>query len=179
MAQLFAFDGKQPRIADGVFLAPTATLIGDVEVAEGCSIWFGAILRADFDAIRVGPGSSIQDNCVLHTDSGYPTLIGAQVTVGHAAVLEACVVEDGAVIGMAAALLARAHVGAGAMVAAGAVVAEGMQVPAHHLVAGVPARVKKPLDGAARTWVTRAAPEYRDLASRYLAARVAESQART
>jgi carbonic anhydrase/acetyltransferase-like protein (isoleucine patch superfamily) len=171
MAHLVAFNGKHPRVAEGVFLAPTATLIGDVEVAAGCSIWFGAVLRADFDAIRIGPGTSIQDNCVVHTDTGCPTLIGARVTVGHAAVLEACVVEDGAVIGMSAALLARAHIGTGAMVAAGAVVGEGMQVPSHHLVAGVPAQVKKPLGGAARTWVTRAAPEYHALASRYLAAR--------
>jgi carbonic anhydrase/acetyltransferase-like protein (isoleucine patch superfamily) len=73
MARLFAFEGKLPRIADGVFLAPTATLIGDVDVAEGSSIWFGAVLRADFAAIRVGPGTSIQDNCVVHTDTEMPT----------------------------------------------------------------------------------------------------------
>jgi carbonic anhydrase/acetyltransferase-like protein (isoleucine patch superfamily) len=168
-ATILSLGGATPRVADDAFLAPTAVLIGDVTVEAGASVWFGAVLRADFDAIVVGPGSCIQDNAVLHTAEGLPTRVGADVAVGHLAMLEGCTVEDGALVGMGAIVLQRARVGAGAMVAAGAVVGEGREVPAGMLAAGVPAAVKKELDGSSREWVQIAAREYQALQRRYRA----------
>jgi len=168
-ATILSLGGATPRVADDAFLAPTAVLIGDVTVESGASVWFGAVLRADFDAIVVGAGSCIQDNAVLHTAEGLPTLVGSNVAVGHLAMLEGCTVEDGALVGMGAIVLQRARVGAGAMIAAGAVVGEGREVPAGMLAAGVPAVVKKELDGSSREWVEIAAREYQALQRRYRA----------
>jgi carbonic anhydrase/acetyltransferase-like protein (isoleucine patch superfamily) len=167
VATLVELDGRAPRVSAEAWLAPTATLIGDVEIAAGASVWFGAVLRADFDAIRIGPGSSIQDNAVLHCAEDLPTVVGADVVVGHMAMLEGCVVEDGALVGMGAIVLQGARVGGGAMVAAGAVVTEGGEVPAGMLAAGAPAQVKKALDGASAGWVRGAAHEYQTLRDRY------------
>jgi carbonic anhydrase/acetyltransferase-like protein (isoleucine patch superfamily) len=169
MAHLVELDGVAPRVAEHAWLAPTAVLIGDVEIAAGASVWFGAVLRGDFSSIRIGPGACVQDNAVLHCAHDLPTLVGENVTVGHMAMLEGCVVEDGALIGMGAIVLQRARVGARAMVAAGSVVAEGGEVPPGVLVAGTPARVKKELDGSSKGWVEGAAREYQGLRDRYRA----------
>jgi carbonic anhydrase/acetyltransferase-like protein (isoleucine patch superfamily) len=165
---IYAFEGKEPRIADDAFVAPGATLIGDVVLEAESSVWFGAVLRGDFDRIVVGAGSCVQDNAVLHAAEGLPTIIGAGVTVGHAALLEGCVVEDGALIAMGAIVLQRARVGAGALVGAGSVVREGQEIPPGVVAAGVPAVVKKDVDGSSRRWVETAAAEYRELRRRYL-----------
>jgi carbonic anhydrase/acetyltransferase-like protein (isoleucine patch superfamily) len=165
---LYGLEGKEPRVADDAFVAPTATLVGDVVLEAESSVWFGAVLRGDFARIVVGKGSCVQDNAVLHTAEGLPTIVGANVTVGHAAMLEGCVVEDGAVIAMGAIVLQRARVGAGALVGAGSVVREGQEIPAGALAAGVPAVVKKEVDGSSRQWVETAAAEYRELRRRYL-----------
>jgi carbonic anhydrase/acetyltransferase-like protein (isoleucine patch superfamily) len=165
---IHAFEGKEPDIAADVFVAPTATLVGDVALESGTSVWFGAVLRADFDRIVVGEGSCIQDNAVVHTAAGLPTIVGANVTVGHAALLEGCVVEDGAVVAMGAIVLQRARVGAGALVAAGSVVREGQEIPPGVVAAGAPAVVKKEVDGSSRRWIETAAAEYRQLRRRYL-----------
>lgn len=169
MALVLELDGKRPRVARDAFVAPNATLIGDVEVGPGASIWFGVVLRADFDAIRVGAGSCVQDNAVLHCADGLPTLVGENVTVGHMAMLEGCVIADGALVGMGSIVLQRARVGEGAMVAAGSVVAEGGEVAPGVLAAGAPARERKQLDGSSRGWVETAAREYQALRARYLA----------
>lgn len=165
---LYAFGGKQPRVADDAFVAPNATLIGDVVLEAESSVWFGAVLRGDFDRIVVGEGSCVQDNAVLHTAEGRPTIVGANVTVGHSAMLEGCVIEDGALVSMGAIVLQGALVGAGALVAAGSVVREGQEIPPRALAAGVPAVIKKEIDGSSRLWVETAAAEYRDLRRRYL-----------
>jgi carbonic anhydrase/acetyltransferase-like protein (isoleucine patch superfamily) len=164
----FAFEGKEPQLAPDAFVAANATLVGDVVLEPESSVWFGAVLRADFDRIVVGRGSCVQDNAVIHTAEGLPTILGSSVTVGHAAMLEGCVVEDGAVISMGAIVLQRARVGAGALVASGSVVREGQEIPAGVVAAGVPALVKKELDGSSRRWVETAAEEYRELRRRYL-----------
>ncbi len=158
----------EPTIAADAFIAPTAVLIGDVVVEEGASVWFGAVLRADFDRIVIGAGSCVQDNAVVHCATDLPTLIGADVTVGHGAMLEGCVVEDGALVGMGAIVLQRARIGAGSMVAAGSVVGEGQEIPRGVLAAGTPAVVKKQLSGSAADWVEKAAKEYQQLRLRYL-----------
>ena len=162
-----SFDGKQPRVARDVFVAPSADLIGDVVVEERASIWFGAVLRGDFSSIVIGAGSSVQDNVVVHCAAGLPTVVGRNVTIGHGALLEGCVIEDGAVIGMGAVVLQRARVGSGSMVAAGAVVREGQEIPAGVVAAGAPAVIKKELDGSAREWVESAARQYQELRARY------------
>jgi carbonic anhydrase/acetyltransferase-like protein (isoleucine patch superfamily) len=165
---IHAFEGKEPDVGADVFVAPTATLIGDVVLEPEASVWFGAVLRGDFDRILVGEGSCVQDNAVVHTAEGLPTMVGANVTVGHAAMLEGCVVEDGALIAMGAIVLQGARVGAGALVAAGSVVREGQEIPAGVVAAGVPAVVKKEVDGSSRRWIETAAAEYRQLRRRYL-----------
>jgi carbonic anhydrase/acetyltransferase-like protein (isoleucine patch superfamily) len=165
---LYAFAGSEPQIADDAFVAPTATLVGAVELRAESSVWFGAVLRADFDRIVIGDGSCIQDNAVVHTAEGLPTIVGANVTVGHAAMLEGCAIEDGALIAMGAIVLQRARVGAGALVAAGSVVREGQEIPPGVVAAGIPAVVKKPVDGSSQHWIETAAAEYRELRRRYL-----------
>jgi carbonic anhydrase/acetyltransferase-like protein (isoleucine patch superfamily) len=144
-------------------------LIGDVEVGAGASVWFGAVLRGDEAAITVGDGANVQDNAVLHCARNLPTVIERNASVGHSAQLEGCIVEQGAVVGMGATMLQRSRLGAGSMLAAGAVLGEGKSVPAGHMAAGVPATVKKPLDGSAGSWVGTTAKHYQDRAILYRA----------
>jgi carbonic anhydrase/acetyltransferase-like protein (isoleucine patch superfamily) len=168
MAHFLSFDGKEPDVAPDAFIAPTAVLIGDVVVEEGASVWFGAVLRADFDRIVVGAGSSVQDNCVLHTNEDLPTVIGKNVTVGHLSLLEGCVIEDGAIVGMGSIVLNRARVGRRALLAAGSVVTEDGEIPPEVLAAGAPAEARKSLDGSSAKWIEGAAREYQALRLRYM-----------
>ncbi|MFC1660530.1 gamma carbonic anhydrase family protein [Gemmatimonadota bacterium] len=170
MAILIPFRGKHPRVADDAFLAPTAVLVGDVSIGTQASIWFGAVLRGDQpgQGISVGPRTSIQDNCVIHVGDWQPTLIGADVTVGHGARCESCTIEDGAVIGMNAVILQEVLVGSGSVVAAGAVVLEGTRIPPGSVVAGVPARIRKTVDGSAAEYVGRSSGHYVSLSREYL-----------
>jgi len=163
----FELDGRRPRVHPDAFVAPTAVLIGDVEVGPHASIWFGAVLRGDQARIVVGAGSNVQDNAVVHCAEGLPTLIGENVTVGHQACLEGCVVEDRAVVGTGAIMLQRSRLGAGAMLAAGGVLPEDGEVPPGHLAAGVPAQVKKQLSGSSARWTTSAAAHYQENGRRF------------
>jgi carbonic anhydrase/acetyltransferase-like protein (isoleucine patch superfamily) len=167
VATILEYKGKRPRIDPGAFIAPTATLVGDVRVADGASIWFGAVLRADESYIEIGTDVSIQDNVVIHCAPDLPTLVRARATVGHAAVLEGCIVEEEALIGMSAVVLHHACVGAGTLVAAGAVVPERMVTGPSVLVAGVPARVKRPLTTSGRAATAIAADKYQELVAGY------------
>jgi len=164
---LIEFEGKRPQIGENVYIAPTAVLIGDVIVEESASIWFGAVLRGDFGRIRIGRGSNVQDNVTMHVYEHGDTVLEENVTVGHGAVLEGCHVGAGSVIGMNAVVLPRSRLGRQVMVAAGAVVSEGAEIPDRVLIAGIPAKVKKPLDGSALEWVGIAAQEYLELQARY------------
>ena len=170
MATLLELDGIAPTIGEGVFLAPTAVLVGDVRVGDRANIWFGAVLRGDTSFIEVGAESSVQDTAVIHCAEDLPTVLGRRVVVGHGALLEGCVIEDEALIGMGAIVLQRARVGAAAMVAAGAVVSERAEVAAHMLVAGVPAVEKKRLSGSALRWTRSASDEYQEFSRRYMTA---------
>lgn len=165
---VIALGGKKPSVAADAYVAPTATLIGDVVVEPGASVWFGAVLRGDYNRIVVGAGSCLQDNAVVHTTDAQPTLIGPNVAVGHLAMLEGCTVEDGALVGTGSIVMRMVRIGHHAMVAAGSVVLEGTEVPPRVLVAGVPAEVKKSLDGRAAEWVEAAAKDYQALRLRYL-----------
>jgi carbonic anhydrase/acetyltransferase-like protein (isoleucine patch superfamily) len=170
MANLIPFGGYTPQIHPTAWIAPTATLIGNVVVEAEASVWFGAVLRGDDPdhEIRVGARSSVQDNCVIHVSAQGPTLIGEEVTVGHGAVMESCAIGRGALIGMNAVVLQRATVGEAALIAAGAVVPTGAEIPPRHLAAGAPARVKKELDGESLRWVETSAAHYVALSRRYL-----------
>lgn len=160
-------DGIRPTVADDAFIAPNATLIGDVTVGAGASIWFGVVLRADDAPIRIGPGCNIQDNAVLHVGVGRGVFLGPNVSVGHAAVVHNCTVHEGAVIGMRSCIQDEAVIGAHALVAAGAVVTEGFEVPDHHTAVGVPARVLGPNSERSRFFVDRSAEAYRELTQRF------------
>src|SRR3954447_12623633 len=157
MATIVEVDAVLPTIGEGAWLAPTAVLIGDVRLGDRANVWFGTVLRGDYSYIEGGGGCSIQDAAVVHCAEDLPTIIGADVLVGHGAMLEGCVIEEHALIGMGAIVLQRARVGASAMVAAGAVVGEGGAVSARMLAAGVPAREKKELSGSALRWTETAA----------------------
>jgi carbonic anhydrase/acetyltransferase-like protein (isoleucine patch superfamily) len=165
----FELDGKRPKVHPDAYIAPTAILIGEVEVEAGASVWFGAVLRADEAQIKIGQGANIQDNVVIHCADDLPTIVERDATVGHSAQLEGCVVEQGALVGMGATMLQRSRLGAGSMLAAGAVLPEGKEIPPGHLAAGVPATVKKPLAGSSAGWVQTAAQHYRQRAVTYKA----------
>jgi carbonic anhydrase/acetyltransferase-like protein (isoleucine patch superfamily) len=165
----FALGGMRPKVHPDAYIAPTAVLIGNVEIEAGASVWFGAVLRGDESVIRVGAGANIQDNAVVHCAEDLPTLIESNATVGHSALLEGCIVEEGALVGMGATMLQRSRLGAGSMLAAGAVLTEGENVPPGHLAAGVPAKVKKALGGSSEGWVGSSAEHYRKRALRYRA----------
>jgi carbonic anhydrase/acetyltransferase-like protein (isoleucine patch superfamily) len=168
MAMLFELDGVSPTIGNDVWLAPTAVLIGDVRVGDRANVWYGAVLRGDLSHIEIGEECSIQDNSVLHCAEDLPTVVGRRVTVGHGAMLEGCVVEDGALIGMGAIVLQRARLGAGSVLAAGAVLSERREIGPGMLAAGVPAVEKKPLSGSAQSWAETAAAEYQQYRHSYL-----------
>lgn len=170
MAHLIPFRGRTPTVHSSAFLAPTAVLIGAVEVGPEASIWFGAVLRGDHPehGIRIGARTSIQDNCVIHVSAEGPTLVGDEVTVGHGAVFESCEIRRGALIGMNAVLLHHAIIGEESLVAAGSVVPSGMEVAPRTLVAGSPATARKTLEGESAGWIRGSARHYVELSRAYL-----------
>ncbi len=169
MATVLSLGGKTPRIAPGVFLAPSATVIGDVEIGEGSSVWFGCVLRGDVGKIRIGKQSNIQDLSCLHmTDGVSDVIVGDLVTVGHGVILHGCSVGDGALIGMGSTLLDGVVIGARSLVAAGSLVTSRMVVPAGSLVRGSPARILRDATEEEREMGVRGAEHYVENARRYL-----------
>ncbi|MBV8344679.1 MAG: gamma carbonic anhydrase family protein [Candidatus Eremiobacteraeota bacterium] len=165
---IIEYQGKRPRVAPSAFVAPTAVLIGDVEIGPESSVWFGAVLRGDNGPIRVGARTSVQDNAVVHVSERGRTIIGDDVTVGHCAVMEDCTIERHALIGSNATLLNGCTIGERSLVAAGSVVAEGAAIPAGVVAAGAPAKVKKSLEGEAARWIEDASGAYVTLSRSYL-----------
>ena len=172
MATIISFGGKTPQIDPTAWIAPNATLIGDVHIGPGASVWFGVVMRGDSDRIELGAGSNLQDNVVVHTDTGVPTIIGVNVGVGHLALLHGTRVGAGSLIGMGAKLLNNSVVGEGGFVAAGALVLEGQEIEAGHLAAGVPAKDRGPMNDELAARVKRNAFEYQELSKRYRDAEV-------
>ena len=169
MALIVEFKGYRPQVAESAFIAPTAVLIGNVIVHEGASVWYGAVLRGDHgeQAIEIGARTSVQDNCVIHVAFSRGTTIGEDVTIGHGAILEACDIGNGALIGMNAVVLEHARVGERALVAANSTVLANMEIPPDTLAAGSPAQVKKQIEGGARWWIENSAQHYVELGARY------------
>ncbi len=177
MPTILPFNGFGPKIDPSAFIAPTAVLIGNVTVGPEASIWFGAVLRGDDpeNGIVVGARSSVQENCVVHVGGWAPTLIGRDVTVGHGAKFESCTIGDRSVIGMNAVILQNAHLGDECLVAANSVILEGSRIPPRSLVAGVPAKVKKTLEGNAARWIEGGGSHYVELSRAYLAEGIGQS----
>ncbi|MDQ6858114.1 MAG: gamma carbonic anhydrase family protein [Chloroflexota bacterium] len=164
---LYAFKGKSPRVHPTAFVAPTAVLIGDVTLHEHSSVWFGTVLRGDMDRIEIGPRSNVQDNTTIHTDENEPTIVGADVTIGHNALVHSSVIEPNVLIGQAAVLVGGCVIGTGTIVGAGAVVREKMTVPPHSLVVGIPAKVVREARPEDERWTVKAAEHYVELGAWY------------
>ncbi|MBW4094453.1 MAG: gamma carbonic anhydrase family protein [Acidobacteria bacterium] len=162
MSPIIPFAGKTPVIADSAFIAASASIIGDAELAADSSAFYNVVVRADTAPIRVGSGTNLQDNVVLHADPGFPTTLGAGISVGHGAVVHGCTVEDNCLIGMGATVMNGAVIGSGSLIAGGAVVLEGAVIPPRSLVAGVPAKVRREL-------TDEEVASVRDNATRYVA----------
>ena len=169
---IIEYGGHSPKVHPSAFIAPTAVLIGNVEVGAESSVWFGAVLRGDNGPIRIGARTSIQDNAVLHVSEHGQTVVDDDVTVGHCAVMEDCHIKRRALIGSNAVVLGGASVGKGSLIAAGSVVGEGAQIPDGVLAAGAPARVKKTIEGEAAKWIEISADEYVKLSRSYLGGQV-------
>jgi carbonic anhydrase/acetyltransferase-like protein (isoleucine patch superfamily) len=161
-----------PVVAASAWLAPGVTLIGDVHLHDDASVWYSAVLRADGDRIDIGSGSNIQDGSVVHADPGFPVVVGADVSVGHRAILHGCVVEDDVLIGMGAIVMNGARIGTGSLVAAGALVSEGVQIPPRSLVAGIPGKVRREITDEEHERILANARTYRALMVRHAAAEV-------
>ncbi|HLT62491.1 MAG TPA: gamma carbonic anhydrase family protein [Microlunatus sp.] len=161
------YGDQVPEIDPAAWVAPNATVIGQVTVEAEASVFYGAVLRADMAEIRLGARSNLQDNVVVHTDTGFPTIIGAGVSVGHGAVVHGCTLEDETLIGMHATVLNGAVVGRHSLVAAGTVVLEGTVIPPRSLVAGVPGKVRRELTDAEVDKVIENGRHYLELAAEH------------
>ena len=160
---------KEPNLGNGVFIAPTATVIGDVTAGDDASFWFGTVVRGDVNWIRIGSGTNVQDGSILHvTTDKYPLDMGDRVSVGHGAVVHGCTVGKECLIGIGARILDGASIGAGSIVGAGALVTEGQEVPSGHLVLGIPARVIRPVTPEETDRVLRTAEHYMRLKNAYI-----------
>ncbi len=166
---IFSLDGIAPQIDATAWVAHDANIIGRVVLGPQANIWFGVTIRGDNEEIRVGAGSNVQENCVLHTDMGFPLTIGADCTIGHKAMLHGCTIGDGSLIGMGATILNGAKIGRGCLIGAGALVTEGKEIPDGSLVMGAPGRVVRELDAEARARLLRSAEGYRRNAARFRA----------
>ncbi len=169
--QLWALEGGSPDIDQDAWIAPTATVVGRVKVGPTSGIWYGAVLRAEFEDITIGAGSNLQDGVAAHVDPGFPLTVGENVSVGHNAVLHGCTIGDGSLVGMGAIVMNGAVIGEGSLVAAGALVLEGTQVPPRSLVAGVPAKVRRELTDDEVNHNGLNAAVYRELLKQHRAAR--------
>ena len=143
---IYELDGKAPQLGEGAWVADSAQVIGQVELGENASVWYGTVIRGDVEKIRIGRNSNVQDLSVLHADFGVPLVIGDNVTIGHQVMLHGCTIGDGALIGIQAVVLNNAKIGRNCVVGAGAVVTEGKEFPDNSLIVGSPAKAIRTLD---------------------------------
>lgn len=170
--KLHPYRGKLPSIADGAFIAPSATLIGDVEVGAESSIWYGSVLRGDVEPIRIGERTSIQDNSVIHATGGWhPTSVGNDVTVGHGVILHGCIVRDRVIVGMGSIVLDQAEIGSDTILGAGSLVPPRKTIPSGVLAVGRPAKVVRELTSEELAQIEDSARIYVELTRDYLAVR--------
>ncbi|HKP51694.1 MAG TPA: gamma carbonic anhydrase family protein [Chloroflexia bacterium] len=164
---LYPYHGNYPKIGKGCYIAPTASLIGDVTLGDGASVWFGAVLRGDVSPIVIGARSNIQDGTVIHGEDGCPTIIGEDVTVGHSAIIHAATVGNRVLVGMGATLLSRCRVGEDTIIGARALVTEEVEIPGGVLALGIPAQPKRPLSEVERERILASARHYVEHAKWY------------
>jgi carbonic anhydrase/acetyltransferase-like protein (isoleucine patch superfamily) len=164
---IYALEGLAPQIDPSAWVAPDANVIGRIVLEADSSVWFGATLRGDNEEIRVGAGSNVQEASVLHTDMGYPLVIGANCTIGHKAMLHGCTIGDGTLIGMGATILNGAKIGKGCLIGACALITEGKEIPDFSLVMGSPGKVIRVLDAQAQARLLRSAENYSANARRF------------
>lgn len=164
---IWELDGIVPEIGAETWIADSAQVIGRIRLRQGANIWFGAVLRGDNELIDIGEGSNVQENAVLHTDMGYPLMVGANCTIGHKAILHGCQIGDGSLIGMGATVLNGAVIGKGCLIGAGALISEGKVIPDGSLVMGMPGKVVRALDQDAQLRLLQSAAGYRANARRF------------
>lgn len=165
---LYALDGIAPQFPNGFYwVAPTAVLIGKIELQENANVWFGSVLRGDNEQITVGENSNIQENCVLHTDPGFPLTIAAGCTIGHKAMLHGCTIGENSLIGMGATILNGAKIGKNCLIGANALVSEGKEIPDNSMVIGMPGKVVRELDDGAISGLKASAMHYVANAKRF------------
>jgi carbonic anhydrase/acetyltransferase-like protein (isoleucine patch superfamily) len=165
---LFSFEGKAPVVHPSAFIAPTATLVGEVVVEEGASVWYGAVVRADYSSVTIRRGANVQDGAVLHGPPGLPTEVGPGATVAHLCVVHGAVLGEECLVANGTVVLDGARIGARTLVAAGSLVAAGAEIPPGVLAAGAPAVVKRPIEGtSAEFWVSMNPSAYAALAERH------------
>jgi carbonic anhydrase/acetyltransferase-like protein (isoleucine patch superfamily) len=170
---IYALDGQEPQLDAAAWVAPGAHVMGRVQLAAQASVWFGAVLRGDNEWISVGARTNVQENAVLHTDWGYPLMIGDDCTIGHRAMLHGCMIGDGTLIGMGATVLNGARIGKGCLIGACALITEGKDIPDGSLVMGSPGRVVRQLDAEAQAKLLASAAGYAANAARFRAGLVA------
>lgn len=164
---LYALGDATPQVADDAWVAPGCYVVGDIALEAKSSVWFGSTLRGDNERITIGAGSNVQENCVLHTDMGFPLTIGAGCTIGHKAMLHGCVIGENSLIGMGATVLNGAVIGKNCLIGAGALITEGKTIPDGSLVMGVPGKVVRELDAAAIDGLRLSALHYQENAARF------------
>lgn len=164
---LYSLGGIKPVVDDSAWVAPDANVIGQVVLAAGASVWFGATLRGDNEAVHVGKGSNVQENCVFHTDMGFPLMVGENCTIGHKVMLHGCTIDDNTLIGMGATILNGAQIGRNCLIGAGALITENKVIPDGSLVMGSPGKVVRTLDEAAIQKLTLSALHYAENAARF------------
>ncbi len=164
---VYALGGVSPSLGGGVWIAPNASVIGDVHLGENASVWFGVVIRCDNEPIIIGDNTNIQDNSVLHSDAGLPLTIGAGVTVGHKAMLHGCTIGDNCLVGIGATILNGAVIGKNCIIGAHALITEGKQIPDNSLVVGAPGRVMKTLGEAQEQMLKASALHYVENAKKF------------
>ncbi len=164
---LYALADVSPQVDETAWVAPDANVIGNVMLAAKSSVWFGCTLRGDGELISVGTGSNVQENCVFHTDDGYPLSIGENCTIGHKVMLHGCTIGDNSLIGMGATVLNGAKIGKNCLIGAGALITENKVIPDGSLVMGAPGKVVRELDAAAIQGLTLSAKHYQQNAARF------------
>jgi carbonic anhydrase/acetyltransferase-like protein (isoleucine patch superfamily) len=165
---IYALDGVSPQIDPEVgFIAPNAVVVGDIVLSRDVGVWFGVVMRGDNERISIGARSNVQENCVLHTDMGFPLTVGENCTIGHGAILHGCTIGDNSLIGMGATVLNGAKIGKNCLIGANALVTEGKDIPDNSLVVGAPAKVVRTLDAEAAARLTRSAEGYVKNARRF------------
>ena len=164
---IYELDGLTPQLGDGAWVADSAQVIGNVQLAEGASVWFGAVLRGDNEPMRIGKGTNIQEGSVLHSDPGFPLTLGENVTIGHQVMLHGCTVGDGTLIGIKSVVLNGAKIGRNCIVGAGALVTEGKEFADGSMILGAPARAVRELSTEQQAGLARIAEHYVENAKRF------------